>query len=256
MSVLTAFLIAVITWLICGFEAWLAYPMINVPLVLCPVVGLLCGDLTTGVICGATLQLIFLGVMGIGGTLPADAALGSIIGTALAISTGQSVEVAMGFAVPVALIGSTFTFLGYLIRTLFTPLTAKLVEKGDQKGLELLHMGLAFLPELPKYIVVFAALAFGSGLAEQLIAIVPETLINGMDYSTNLMPAVGIALLLKMMWSTKMAVYFFLGVILVTFFGQGTLSVALIGGVISVIILSIENNATPKAVEEGDLFND
>ena len=260
MDITLALAIAVVTWLIGSLEAWFAYPMINTPLVLCPIVGLLCGDLQTGVVCGATLQLVFLGVMGIGGTLPADAALGSIIGTAFAITMGQDVEVAMTFAVPVSLIGSTFTFLGYLIRTLFTPYVEKIVEKGNQKGLEILHICLAFIPEIPKYIVLFAALAFGSGLAESLIAMVPQVIIDGMDYASNLIPAVGIALLLKMMWNKSMAVYFFLGVILVCFFGADTLSVALIGVVIAVI-LNIEKGKEPavQAVttnESEDLFND
>ena len=261
MTIVQALIIAITCWIIHGCEAWFAYPMINTPLVLCPIVGFILGDVTTGAICGATLQLVFLGVMGIGGTLPADAALGSIIGTAFAITMGQDVQVAMGFAVPVALIGSTFTFLGYLIRTLFTPVVARLVEKGNQKGLEALHLALAFLPDLPKYLVLFAALAFGSGIAENLIAMVPQTFIDGMDYATGLMPAVGIALLLKMMWSNKMAVYFALGVVLASFFGQGTLSVALVGVILAVIIISIEGNkqnkvATVSATDDGGLFND
>lgn len=265
MEIIQALLIALVGWLMCGCEAWFAYPMINTPLVLCPIVGLICGDFTTGVICGATLQLIFLGVMGIGGTLPADAALGSIMGTAFAITMGQDVQVAMGFAVPVALIGSTFTFLGYLIRTLSTPLVKKLVESGNQKGLEILHVALAFLPELPKYIVLFAALAFGSGLAEDLIAAIPQTFIDGMDYATGLMPAVGIALLLKMMWNKNMAVYFFGGVVLVCFFNLSTLGVALVG-VILAVILYLEGNhkeknatvatASETSNDEEGFFND
>lgn len=229
-------------------------------MVICPIVGAILGDLPTGVVCGATLQLVFLGVMPIGGTLPADAAVGSIIGTAFAISMGQDVEIAMGFAVPIALIGSTFTFLGYLIRTLFTPFVAKLVEKGNQKGLELTHVALAFLPELPKYIIVFAALAFGSGLAEWLISVIPQTIIDGMDYASNMLPAVGIALLLKMMWNKNIAIYFMLGVLLASYFGQGTLSVALIGVVIAVIVITLEGNKQQNspvaAVDDGGLFND
>ncbi len=259
--IIQALLISIFGWLLGGFEAWFAYPMINTPLVICPIVGLICGDMTTGIICGATLQLIFLGVMGIGGTLPADAALGSIIGTAFAIWMNESVEVALTFAVPVSLLGSTFTFLGYLIRTLFTPFVAKQVEKGNQKVLELTHIALAFLPELPKYIIVFIVLSFGNGFAEQLINILPQTLIDGMDYATNLMPAVGIALLLKMMWNKNMAVYFFLGVILATFFAQTTFSVALIGVVIAVILLSLEKSTPSQAAvetvnDDGGLFND
>lgn len=261
MTIVQALMIALICWMIYGFEAWFAYPMINTPLVLCPIVGLILGDLSMGITCGATLQLVFLGVMGIGGTLPADAALGSIVGTALAMTTGQSVEIALTFAVPISLIGSTFTFLGYLIRTLFTPITHKFVEAGNQRALELEHIGLAFLPELPKYAVLFCVLAFGSGVAEDLIAIIPQTFIDGMDFATGLMPAVGIALLLKMMWNKSMAVYFFFGVVLACFFAQGTLSVALMGVIVAVIVISVEGTKEKKTVventvDDGGLFND
>lgn len=261
MTIVQALMIAIVCWLINGCEAWFAYPMINTPLVLCPVVGAILGDLNMGIVCGATLQLVFLGVMGIGGTLPADAALGSIVGTALAMTTGQDVEIALTFAVPVSLIGSTFTFIGYLIRTLFTPITHKFVESGNQHALTLEHVGLAFLPELPKYIVLFAVLAFGSGVAEDLIAIIPQTFIDGMDFATGLMPAVGIALLLKMMWNKSMAVYFFFGVVLACFFAQGTLSVALMGVIVAVIVISLEGNkekqtVVESTVDDGGLFND
>ena len=262
MSIVQALLIAIICWLMAGCEAWFAYPMINTPLVICPVVGAILGDFGMGITCGATLQLVFLGVMGIGGTLPADAALGSIIGTAFALTTGQDVEIALTFAVPVSLIGSTFTFLGYLIRTLFTPITHKFADAGNQRALELEHIGLAFLPEVPKYLIVFLVLSFGNGVAEDLIAIIPQTFIDGMDFATGLMPAVGIALLLKMMWNKSMAVYFFFGVVLACFFAQGTLSVALMGVIVAVIVITVEGNKEkPAAVEtaaddDGGLFND
>ena len=105
MNIGIALLITLVVWVITWAEAWFAYPMVNTPLVLCPVVGLILGDLQAGVIAGATLQLIFLGVMQIGGTLPADASLGAVIGTAFSITMGQDVETALTFAVPIAVLG-------------------------------------------------------------------------------------------------------------------------------------------------------
>jgi mannose/fructose/N-acetylgalactosamine-specific phosphotransferase system component IIC len=265
MSVFQSGIIALITWIISSGEAFLAYPMINQPLVLCPIVGLIMGDVQAGIVAGATLQLVFLGVMGIGGTLPPDSTLGSVIGTAFAISMGQSVEIALGFAVPVAMIGASFTFLGYLIRGLFNPLVERYCAAGEDKKLERLHIALTFLPDLPKIIVLFAALAFGAGLAEQLVAMIPQTFIDGLDYASNLMPAVGIALLLRMMWSGKMAVYFFAGFLLMAFFKVPIIAVACIGLAIAVI-LYFENwsrtkkevpvQGTTGAAAEEELFND
>lgn len=252
-------IITLITWLIAGAEAWLAYPILNTPLILCPIVGALCGDLTTGVIAGATLQLIFLGVMQIGGTLPADAALGSIIGTYIAIKTGQSVEIAVTLAVPAAIVGSSLTFLGYFIRTLFAPLTEKLVNSGNERGIEIEQVCLAWLPELPKYIVCYAVLAFGTGVAEQLVNSMPDVLIGALDFSTALLPAVGIALLLKVMWNKSVAIFFFMGVVLSLYLGLGTLPVALIGVITAVLVVFYGKDkeaAAAVAEEEGGLFND
>lgn len=262
MTIFQALLIAVATWMIVGLEAWLAYPIINTPLVLCPIVGLIMGDLHTGVVAGATLQLIFLGVMQIGGTLPADATLGSVFGTAMAIAMGQSVEVAMSLAIPIAMVGSMFTFLAYVVRGLFNPWVERYCETGNMKGLERLHVGLAFLPELPKCLVLFVVLAFGSGVAEQIVSLIPAVVTDGLDYAAGLMPAVGIALLLKMMWSNKMAVYFALGVVLVSFFNTPMIGVAAIGVIVAVVLImeerSSKSNAPAMAVpaDEEELFND
>ncbi len=261
MSIFQALLIAVVTWMIVGFEAWLAYPIINTPLVLCPVVGLIMGDLHTGVVAGATLQLIFLGVMQIGGTLPADATLGSVFGTAMAIALGQSVEVAMSLAIPIAMVGSMFTFLAYVVRGLFNPWVARYCEEGNIKGIERLHLALAFLPELPKCLVLFVVMAFGSGLAEQIVSMIPAVVTDGLDYATGLMPAVGIALLLKMMWSNKMAVYFALGIAIVSFFNIPMIGVAVVGVILAIILISEERNTKAKVsaavpMGEEDLFND
>ena len=106
------------------------------------------------------------------------------------------------------------TLLKYIINGLVNPYVEKLCEKGDVKGIERVHILVSFLPDLPKMLVLFAALAFGTGFAQGLIDAIPEVVQSGLDYATNLMPAVGIALLLKMMWSGRMAVYFFLGVVL------------------------------------------
>lgn len=262
MSLIQAILIALIFWAIVGAENWFAYPMVNTPLVLCPIVGAILGDFELGIKSGATLQLIFLGTMGIGGTLPADASLGSIVGTALAITTGQSVEIALTFAVPISLLGSTFTFLRFMTLTACTPITRKFANAGNQKALTLEHIGLAFFSDFYKYIILALVLYLGNDVAESIIALIPQNVIDGMDFATGLMPAVGIALLIKMMWSKPMAVYFCLGVVLACFFAQGTLSVALIGVIIAFIMVSKETSneknvtVTDTNNDDGGLFND
>ena len=264
MTVMHALTIAITVWIIAASEPWLAYPMISQPLVIGPIVGLILGDFTTGIMAGATLQLIFLGAMGIGGTLPPDSVIGTVIGTAYAITMGQSVEVALAFGVPIALLGSFINLGIFLFRCSFTDHNLKLCEKGDMKGLERTHIALAFLPELVRVVIIFLALYLGSGPAERLIEIIPQVGIDGLRFASGMMPAVGIALLLRMMWNKKMAVYFFAGFLLVAFLRLPVIAVACLGIVLAVVLFletwssskQTASAAGGKNSAEEEMFND
>ncbi len=58
------------------------------PLVACTLVGMVLGDMKTGIIIGGTLEMIALGWMNIGAAVAPDAALASIISTILVIAGG------------------------------------------------------------------------------------------------------------------------------------------------------------------------
>ncbi len=53
------------------------------PLIACTLVGIVLGDMKTGIIIGGTLEMIALGWMNIGAAVAPDAALASIISTIL-----------------------------------------------------------------------------------------------------------------------------------------------------------------------------
>lgn len=76
--------------------------MNNRPIVVATLVGLVLGHLETGIMVGASLELIFLGAVPIGASNPPDITSGAIIGTSFVILTGQEVGAAVALAVPVA----------------------------------------------------------------------------------------------------------------------------------------------------------
>lgn len=55
------------------------------PLIACTVVGLILGDVKTGILLGGTLEMIALGWMNIGAAQSPDSALASIISTILVL---------------------------------------------------------------------------------------------------------------------------------------------------------------------------
>ena len=68
------------------------------PLIACTVIGLILGDLKTGIMLGGTLELIALGWMNVGAAQSPDSALASIISAILVIVGQQSIATGIAIA--------------------------------------------------------------------------------------------------------------------------------------------------------------
>ena len=69
------------------------------PIVTGAVIGLILGDLNTGLLVGGTYQLMTIGNMPIGGAQPPNAVIGGIMAAILAIATGLEPNAAVGLAI-------------------------------------------------------------------------------------------------------------------------------------------------------------
>ena len=81
---------------------WMGSTMWNRPIVVSALTGLVLGDLTTGIITGAMLELSFMGAVPIGASNPPDSTSGAILGTSFVILSGQEIGAAVVLAIPVA----------------------------------------------------------------------------------------------------------------------------------------------------------
>lgn len=64
---LNAFLVALAVFICVGGAELIGFTMLNRPIVIGPLVGLFLGDVKTGVMIGASLEAVFMGVVNIGG---------------------------------------------------------------------------------------------------------------------------------------------------------------------------------------------
>lgn len=84
--------------------------------------GLVLGDFHTGIVMGAALESIFMGISAIGGSIPADATTASIIAVAYTILTGSTAEAGLAIALPTYRNGFNcqyvYTFMGFISRLL------------------------------------------------------------------------------------------------------------------------------------------
>lgn len=104
------------------------------PLFAATFVGLLLGDLQTGLIIGATLQLMTLGVATYGGATVPDYLSGAIMGTTYAIISGEGAEYGIALAIPIGLLLTQMDILGkneqLLLPALCRPLRGAWRRKG------------------------------------------------------------------------------------------------------------------------------
>ncbi|EHC27962.1 PTS system protein, mannose-specific IIC component [Salmonella enterica subsp. enterica serovar Gaminara str. A4-567] len=69
-------------------EYALGTSLISRPIVTGLLTGLVLGDMETGIVMGATLELAFIGSFSVGASLPPDVVTGGILGVAFAINSG------------------------------------------------------------------------------------------------------------------------------------------------------------------------
>lgn len=98
---------------IAGVDKLVLQTHIHRPIVTGLIVGLILGDVNTGLITGATLELVWIGAVAIGGAQPPNVVIGGVIGTALAIITKSDPQVTVGLAVPFAVAAQALITLLY-----------------------------------------------------------------------------------------------------------------------------------------------
>ena len=76
--------------------------------------GIYFGDVVTGLALGASIQLVYLGMVSTGGNMPADNALAAVIAIPVAMKSGLNGNAAVALAVPFGVLG---VFLDQLRRT-------------------------------------------------------------------------------------------------------------------------------------------
>ncbi|WP_369675966.1 PTS sugar transporter subunit IIC, partial [Enterococcus faecium] len=74
-----------------------------------------------------------------------------------------------------------------------------------------------------------------SGPVNSFVEHIPQSLMNGLSAAGGLLPAVGFAMLMKLLWDNKLAVFCILGFVLTAYLQLPAVAVAVIGVVICVV---------------------
>lgn len=230
--------------LVCVFVMWasdlltkiLCLPIAWSPMYLCPLVGLLLGDVKTGIILGGSLQAIFLGVIGIGGVVPADKRVASIITTAFVILGGLDLEAGIALSYTIGVLSMTLANFSKPLYALAEPYWKKLSDKADAKSYNRFYIfWTLFMGLLPQCLIIFFAVWLGTDAVSTVMAILPAQLMKGLAAASTMMTAVGVGICLKMSWSKEFGAFFIIGWVMAQILGMSAVVCAMVA--ISVAVL-------------------
>ncbi|HHH2898704.1 TPA: PTS mannose/fructose/sorbose transporter subunit IIC [Escherichia coli] len=214
------------------------------PLIACTVIGLILGDLKTGIMLGGTLELIALGWMNVGAAQSPDSALASIISAILVIVGQQSIATGIAIALPVAAAGQVLTVFARTITVVFQHAADKAAEEARFRTLDILHVSALGVVAIPALIV---SLFVSADMVSNMLSAIPEFVTRGLQIAGGFIVVVGYAMVLRMMGVKYLMPFFFLG-----FLADGYLDLSLLafGGVgVIMALLYIQLNPQWRKAE-------
>lgn len=240
-----------------GYSEWLlGTSYFQRPIVLGPLVGLVMGDVVTGVIMGATMELAMVGAISVGAYNPPDTISGTILGVSLAMQAGADPSAALTLGIPIATIVLALdTALGQPIMLLLIHRIDKNVEDGDTRAITRNMLIAGWVQSWCGLLIIPAAFYFGADAVTELLSVIPDFVQTGMDIAAGLLPALGFAMLAQMIMNKTVAPFFFAGFFLMAYFGIGTTGVAIFAAILvvaMVVLGDVVKKPQAVAVEQAD----
>lgn len=197
-------------------------------------VGIILGDLTTAIIIGATMELMWLGVNNIGAYVPPDVISGTIVGCALGIMSGGDVAadtaLAVAIGIPTATLVQQLNILVMTTNITWLHKADKSALSGDFGSVDKWFWAGAVSFFLTRAVPVFVACGVGSFVIEDIMAFLQNQVpwvLSGFSIAGGMMPAVGLAMLLTMMLKKEMWIFLIGGFVLAAYLNVPTMGIAL-----------------------------
>jgi len=211
------------------------------PVVAGTLTGLILGDPITGLLVGSLLEFVFAGLFTIGGGTVPEAATGTIASVVVAIATGLKPEAAVPLAIPVAVLTMNLEIVVRSFDAVFTHWADREIERGNFGAIPIINILGAIPWGLSRAIPIWGfvgALAINpQGVKAfidslQVVQIGPLTVRfwDAMGVAGAVLPALGAAIMMKMMLSRRTVAFYILGFALAAYLKLSLLAIALIAG--------------------------
>ncbi len=202
------------------------------PLVAGFIVGIILGDPVKGAQIGAAINILYLGFISAGGSIPADPSVAGWVGTALAIGGGLDAASAIALGVAVGTLGTFIFFTRMSVDATFAHWADARAEDADIGGVARMNW---LPPQIFLFIISFIpatiAVYLGAPVVENAISWLNTNapwVLSGLQIAGGLLPAIGIAMNMRFIFRGTVWPYFFIGYIMAVA-SAGGLNIVMIG---------------------------
>jgi len=260
MSLLMAAIVGILYYL--ALSPWFAnigFTALYRPLIAGTLVGLAMGRPSEGIAIGANINVLYLGWISTGGSLPGDPGLAGYLGTALALGGGLDVEAALALAAPLGLLGGLTWSLRMSVCSVIPHRADRFAEEGNVKAVARSN----YVYSQPFLFLIYAVpVALAAYLGSQAVGVALDWIaqhalwvMNGLFAASGMLAALGIALNLKFLIRGHVWPYFFFGFTVTALMGGGVnlLVMAIIGACVAYLHVLFTQESTgvrPAVVAE------
>ena len=203
---------------ICGgtFIEYLVWIIRN-PIIEGALTGLILGDWMTGATIGATIQLIYMGQITVGG-----------------VSSFDKCYVTLG---TIGLLASNALMT---VNVAFVHMADRYIETGETKRLWIYNWLLPQLVSALFYgVPAFICVYFGADVFENLMSSLPTQVNNALNVVGSVLPALGIGMMFKAVYKKKFVAFAIIGFVLIAYLGLDIIACTLVGVAAAILYWSL-----------------
>ncbi len=242
--------------IIVGVDFWLEGFFIFRPIIVSTLTGLILGDVQLGLITGGITELAFAGLTPAGGTQPPNPVLAGVMSTVIAYTTKTEATAAMALALPFSFLMQYVILFCYSTFSFFMKGADQAAEEADTARIVKINMTCTAIIALLYGIIVFLCTFVAQDAMKTLVEVLPAWLTHGFEVAGGILPAVGFAMLLKVMLKGEFVPYLLIGFVIACFLDfSNLLPIAVVGVALALFVYNIEkgmkaNRAVVSIAEE------
>ena len=215
-------------------------------------IGVAGGDPAGGLIVGALVQSIYMGLIAPGGNTPADAALACCVAAGITVASQGAIDydTAVTLAVPVGLLGALVTILRYIINGFFVDPAEAYADKADAAGIWRCAFLYPFIIRFALgFTIVFLAVYAGTDVVAGFLSAIPEWLQHGLSVAGGMLPIMGFALTIYIIGQPKFIPLFIIGFFMVQYGGLSVMAISIFAVCIMLFLAFLDVDRDNKYAE-------